>query len=278
LEETDEPRDASTRYGLLALYAAVLGLLFVAHRWHAPEDPWQIVIPRAQVEARIQLEADLRGAPLSAAERRGVVETLAEEAVLLREAERRRLDRGDPLIRGPLLGGVVAELAGAVPAPTDAEIRAWYDAEPERYARPPTLTLEQAVFDSSSAETATADADRILARLDGGEAPGAMGAIPGLPSRLIGQSRYDLLVLYGSAFTKAVLAIQDEMWHGPIESTMGTHYVRVAARELSTPQSFDEVRSYVREDVERARMRAAAAGQIEALRERYEVVIRGDVR
>jgi len=135
--------------------------------------------------------------------------------------------------------------------------------------------MEQAVF---AASATMPEVERVFARLHGGEAPQSVGEVSGVPSRALGQSRFELLILYGSAFAEAVLAIQDDAWHGPIESTLGIHYVRVTAREPSIPQSFDEVRSYAREDVERARLRAAAAGQLEALHCRYEVVIRGRVR
>ena len=269
MDEATRPTGATIP--LIAYVAGVL-LLFAAARMHEPEDERRVVLTRAGIAARVDADAALRGRALTEDERRALVRTLAEEAVLFREAIRRRLDRDDPLIRNALLGAVTTELAGDVASPSEAEIRAYYDAHPDQYARRPSVAFEQAIVPSDDTDRPPAD---VLVALRDGADPETVGALPMVPVRFRDASRLDLVQYFGRDFADRVLALDAGVWAGPIPSTFGDHYVRITARNPSLPRTFEEVRSYVRQDLVSERTRVALAEPLAEARRRYDVRIVG---
>src|SRR3972149_10167203 len=83
----------------LLQFAAAGGLLFLAHALWAPSDSNRIVVTKELAEALATEREELLLRPLTNEERERVVSAFIDEEVLLREAYRQGVGRGDPRIR-----------------------------------------------------------------------------------------------------------------------------------------------------------------------------------
>jgi hypothetical protein len=134
------------------LQFGVLGVsLFVGWRWCGPRPAEEIVIDAVAVEAAAAAQARRTDAPRDDDRRAAVVQQLADEEILVREAIALGLDRGDPIVRRRLAQKMRFVLEDEIGAPSDAQLQAWLEAHPDRYRRPQRRTFEQLFFAGASA-------------------------------------------------------------------------------------------------------------------------------
>jgi hypothetical protein len=109
------------------------GLIFLAYCYSPDAPPDAIVITPAAAEAAFQLSAESIGRPLTASERSAVLADLVEEELLVREALRQGVDRQDVVIRSRLADKMRFLLSGEPPAPTQEQLRAYLQANRQRF-------------------------------------------------------------------------------------------------------------------------------------------------
>jgi hypothetical protein len=251
------------------VHFVVLGaLLFGASALWQARQRETIVIDRATIEALVQQRSEILGAPPSEEEQALLVEGVVEDAVLLREAYRRGLEQ-DALVERHLVQKMRFILGEEIAAPAEAELRAYFAAEAERYRSPPTVSLDQVFFD----DPAKLPGD-LLERLRAGEEFRGLGQrLFMLGHRLARYSVADLTDLVGADLAREIFALPPGEWRGPFRSPHGVHLIRVAEKLPAHVPPFEEVADWVREDWRHARQQALIAAQIADLRERYRVVI-----
>jgi peptidyl-prolyl cis-trans isomerase C len=198
------------------------------------------------------------------------------EEILFREASNLGLATGDEVVRRRLIEKmtVLSRPQAAPGEPTEAQLRAWYDAYRHRFRQPARLGFEQIFFDPKLRPDASAAAASALAGLKGKAAgapvPAGVGDSFALPSRMADRTDTQVAHLYGRAFAQALLAAPVGAWSGPVASTFGVHLVRVERRDPERVPSFEEARRHVRADwltTETRGTRAAA----ESLLPRYRI-------
>ena len=136
------------RSPLLVFLALGVGA-FAVERWLAAEDAGRRVITLTdeQVDALAARWDAQWGRPPTGRELRGLIDEAVREEILYREALRRGLDRGDPIVRRRLAQKMtfMLEDSAALPEPTAREVEEHFAAHAERYrgpgdgAPPPTL-------------------------------------------------------------------------------------------------------------------------------------------
>jgi peptidyl-prolyl cis-trans isomerase C len=213
--------------------------------------------------------------PPTPAERDLAVARWGEEEMLVREARLRGLDRDDPVIRRHLADKMRDLLAGdaAVVPPDEAALRARYATAPERYARPARVTLRQLWVPADEGEAA---AHALRGALEAGRDPADLtrGPAPGGP--VLRQRTLDHLAsTHGQALADWAGAAEPGTW-GVVASDVGRsgagwHVATVEQREPGGVRPFDEVRDRVRIAEQAARLDAARAEAVEALRARWTV-------
>jgi hypothetical protein len=109
------------------------GLIFLAYCCSPAAGPDAIVITPAAAEAAFQLRAETIGRPLTEPERADTLAELAEEELLVREAQRQGVDRQDLVIRARLADKMRFLLSGEPPAPTQEQLRAYLQANRQRF-------------------------------------------------------------------------------------------------------------------------------------------------
>jgi hypothetical protein len=244
------------------------GLLFAASALRQSTQRETIVIDQPAVQAMVAQQVQFVGHPLSDAERKRLVQGMVDDAVLLREAYRRGLEQ-DSLVDRHLIQKMRFLLTEDLPEPSDAELRAYLQAHPERYRTPPSVTLDQVYF-AKPAEVP----DGLLARLRAGADIAGLGdPLYMLGHRLTGYSERDLSDLFGADNAKEIMAQPPGEWQGPLHSREGVHFVRLVAKQAAHLPAFEDVKNSVLEDWRRARRNQIVAARVAELRARYRIVV-----
>jgi len=207
---------------------------------------------------------------------RALVEQRVSEEIFFREALVLGLDKDDEIIKRRLAQkmGFLAEDVAALQDPSNAELRAWFAQNSDRFALPPRTSFRHLYFsfDRPSAH------DRAVA---------ALGNIAGKPTDapevaavadpFMFQDYYaerapeQIAKEFGPDFAKAVFWLKPGAWQGPIRSGYGWHLVLVDAIESSRVPAFEEVEPDVKSADQRQRELKKVA--FEAMRARYTVVM-----
>jgi PPIC-type PPIASE domain len=252
----------------LVHFLALAALLFVIYDLLLPSRQEPLVIDRASIDVLVDQQAALLGRPVTEQEREAVIERAIDDAVLLREAYKRGLDR-DAVVQRHLVQKMRFILGEEVPEPSEAELRAYLAANRERYRGPPTVTLDH-VFYADPAGVP----DGLLAQLQNGRRTDGLGD----PLSMLGDPlpRYtvsDLMGLVGPEVARRVFEAPVGEWQGPARSERGVHFMRVAARHPPSLPSFEELESYLRQDWILDQQRRAAAVRLAELRRNYRIVV-----
>jgi hypothetical protein len=259
---------------LLALAAICYG---VYHRW-AVDGGREIEVTVQMTGQIAEAAEELVGRPLTTGEIELAVADFVDEEILVREAFRQGLDRGDRRVRPMLIEHARSELlraAGYEPSePTEDMLRAYYVEHRQRYGIPERIDVEQVLFLPGSEQFSS---DSVLEELSEGADFKRMGDGGRLNASVKGVSRAQMARAYGLDFTNAVFALAKGDWHGPLSSTAGAHFVRIVAVSPSEERSYDDVAEYVREDYALSDAERVVAREIERIGKRYRVEMpRGD--
>jgi hypothetical protein len=173
--------------------------------------------------------------------------------------------------------------ASATAKPTDAELAAFLQQNPERFTIPSKVGFTHIYFNHKNDRLkAKSDAERVLAALRAKKHPPERAPERGerfmLQADYPPKSQQELAELFGPRFASAVLELTPGSWEGPIGSSFGYHIVRVTERTPPRMPALDEVRERVAAALIESRRRAAEAAQYAALRQRYKVVIEDATR
>ena len=120
-------------------------LLFAAARCASRPERETIVIDRPTLDALVRQQGEILGRPPSDQERALLVQGMVDDAVLLREAYKRGLEQ-DAVVERHLVQKMRFILGEEVAEPSEAELRAYFEAEGERYRSPPTVTLDHVFY------------------------------------------------------------------------------------------------------------------------------------
>lgn len=259
------------------VHFCVLGaLLLGAEAWLGVGDAPPAETIHVTPELSATLDADFarqRGRAPTTEEHERLLERWLDDEVLFREAVRQGLSDGDPVVRRRLIERVryllEATLTAPEPAPTDTELAAYLSAHAERYATGRTTSLTH-VFVREPAR-----APALLNALREGADPARLGDPFPHPRVIRAATDAQLASRLGDDFAQDVADVEPGAWSGPLESTYGTHLVRIDARTAGRAGSLGEadVREAVRRDLVRDRRSGALTERVRELRARYRVLV-----
>ena len=202
----------------------------------------------------------------------GLIEDHVREEVLVREAISLGLDRGDTVLRRRLRQKMefLVESASEALEPGEAELRAFYSGQSDRYASGARLAFQQ-IYLGESADNQQAEAAQAM--VNDGADPETIGSRTLLPfdMPLSHESRVD--ATFGSGFFQSVLGLEPDQWSGPLRSGFGSHLVKLTARAESEIPPFEVMRDRVLNDWRREKAKEIAEVQDQGLRSRYDVVL-----
>ena len=191
----------------------------------------------------------------TAAEFAPLVDNWVRTQVLYREALALGLDRGDEMIRERITHKmnllVFSQLT--VPPPTEAGLRAWFEANRARYDQPVRYDFFGLSLESAGGEAGRIRAEAVARQLDGEDAEP--------PAELVSQvrvfanrDRAGVAALFGPDFADALAGSPLETWQAlpaEVNGQAGWVAVRLARVQEGRRAEFEQVRSGV-EDAWRA--------------------------
>lgn len=251
------------------------GGLFAVASTIRPAPYGEIVLDGRTVTSVVEERANGRGRNLTADERQEAIAAYVEEEVLLREAFRsgRHLTNGSA--RARLAQRMRLSLNAEIPQPTDAQLRAWYAANPDRYRTADAVTLAHVFYgrpDDVSPSPATPDP---TAALEAGADFRTLGERFWLGSVLSAQTEAQIGGALGTEFAAEVFALPTGEWSGAIESTRGIHFVRILERHPPFVPAFELVREAVELDWLNERRIEVTDRKLARVMSRYDVVVEG---
>ena len=238
----------------------------------APQETTTISVTGDVIAMLTDTAARRFGRTPTPAEVAGEVERWIDEEVLYREALARGLERDDPVIRERIASRMryVLEQAANVPEPSDAELRAWFDAHRERWAVPERIDFTH-VFVAGRDDAAAVRIDQLAAALAAGAPPETLGDPFSGGRRYRGRRVADLAQIFGDEMVFGLASQPIATWQRR-RSRYGMHLVRVDKVEPARDADFAAARLDVRKAWRDARAGSELAAAVQRLRARWQVV------
>jgi hypothetical protein len=213
--------------------------------------------------------------PPSENELQGAINDYIREEVLYRTGLSLGLDKDDTIVRRRIRQKMDFFLEDTVGEPDGSELRAFFDANANKFRGEPRISFRQ-VFLSSKRSNPKADAEALLPQLvasgpnveGGGDAlllPGTFGLTP--------LSQID--AQFGEGFASELSKVDPGHWAGPLKSAYGFHLVLVTTIEPSKLPPFEEVRDAVQREWFAARRATVLDDQYRKLQANYHVRVEG---
>ncbi|MFZ5616655.1 MAG: peptidyl-prolyl cis-trans isomerase [Pseudomonadota bacterium] len=275
----------------LVHFLAAGALLFAVASAIKPADPAanSIVVDRSALLSFIQYRSKAfeAGAAESLLDdlnddaRAALVRDFVREEALAREAAALSLDANDYVIRQRMVqkAEFLAEAAAVADEPTHAEIAAFYEADRDRYASPPTATLTHVFvsFENRTHDAASEEAAKLLATMKSRGA-GFNDATKYGERFLFHKNYVDRTKDYiesqlGREVVDAVFDTAGALneWRGPYRSDYGAHVIFVTARAPARIAPLSEIGDLVKSDLVEERRQAAIDRVIETIVAKYKV-------
>ena len=262
----------------LILGAGVFGLFALAGA-RSDFEPDEVVVGAGHIERMSQAWRKTRMRPPTQQELEGLIEDFIKEEIYYREAMILGLDNDNPVIRRHLRQKMefLSEDIAAQVDPTEEELQAYLDANPDAFRTNTQLSFRQIYFNRDSrGESAKSDALDLLAKLDGSETGAELAelgdSLP-LPQAMEQFSERDIASQFGTVFVQGLLAQELGRWVGPVYSGFGLHLVFVEERVAPQLPELAAVRDVIVREWRESRRQDVNAAFYDGLRTRYDVVI-----
>jgi len=264
-------------FQFLVLGAALFGLFHLVGNKKA-DAPERIVVSSARIDNLADGFSRTWRRPPSKEELQGLVDDYVRDEVFYREGRAAGLDRDDVIIRRRVRQKMefFAEDASG-PEPSEAELAAYLESNPERFKTEDRLTFHQ-VFLSATRRGAAIDRDgqqvsNALALASAAVDTTAIGDPFLLGEEFQAVSLTELAGIFGDVFAKRMSVMEQGRWQGPIPSSFGQHFVYISERIQGGAPPLDAIRDAVRREWSNARRLEAEQKLYSSLRERYEIVV-----
>ncbi len=247
--------------------------IFAADAWLGGDDDYRIVVTRAASDRLATLWEAQAGRAPTPAELDSLIDDHVREEIMVREAKRLGLDREDTIIRRRLaqklafLTDDVATLA----KPEDAELRAHFEANRQRYETPAVTSFSHVFFSADRRGDAARDAQSALVDFDpDGWRKAGDPFMLGRTYAYASDPRIERD--FGAAFADALAELPaDGAWRGPVASGYGAHLVCVDSRTPALGADYESVAARVAADFDADRRAEANRRYFEELRAQYTV-------
>jgi hypothetical protein len=261
------------------LHFLVIGIaLFAAYKWMAPDDSAgrRIVITQGVIDDLVTQHVAAKGREPSDIELKYLIESYVHDEILYREGVKLGLERDDIVVKRRVRQKIemMAEEDASTRAPTDADLSAYLTANQTRFVQPAILTFEQVFIGESTSSPGVVHAVALTREaLRKGAEPEELGKPTLLPHRMT-RTPADLVARdFGSSFAAALEKAPVGEWVGPIDSSFGTHYVRVTDRTPAVAPELAAIRDQVVREWENERRQRARDDTYMKMRGEYQVTI-----
>lgn len=200
----------------------------------------------------------------------GLIDDYVREEMLVREARALSLDQDDVVIRRRLSDKMerLIEAAAAAQTPGDSELRAFFEANAEKYQPVPQIAFDQVLIGK---EPDAAEVERVLGLLAWGIDPQSLGSRSLLPVSMPLSTRPVVDGKFGPGFFDQLANTEASTWIAPIRSGHGVHVISVKDQISAQKPAFEDVRDKVLADWRAEKAGEFSAAQFARIRNQYRV-------
>jgi len=243
------------------------GLMFLLLLPYLASNKETIVIDARTRDSVIERRTNLEGRELTSDERDQAIADHLRDEMLVREAHRNGWHLENGRVRQRLVLAMRTALNEDVPEPSLAQLRAFFQATADRYRVAPSVSLAHVFFEAGSSH----DPQQVLASLRDGRDFREMGDASRLGAQVVRVTETRLAGALGESFAANVFALAPGSWSGPLDSSLGRHYVRVETRHDGELPTFEVAEPHLRLDWDRTRRAEIYERKMERMREDYAV-------
>lgn len=174
----------------------------------------------------------------------------------------------DPRVRRLLASIMREKLEPVVGEPNDDELKRFREIEPASWRAPEQVSFDHVSFVGGLQEAGT----EVLARLRAGEVIKDERKVA-LPNPMPMTWMPQIEKMMGKEFSDALKKMPEGEWQGPVESSLGVHFVRVVRRAPEHDMPFESVRSALETKWIEEKKDEAVRAAVDAARSRYRVSV-----
>lgn len=239
----------------------------------------EIVVTPGRIETLAANFTKVWQRPPSEQELQGLIEDFIKEEIYYREALALGIDRDDTIVRRRLRQKMefISTDLSQLTEPTDADLQAVFDANPDTYRIPARVSFEHVYIDPTQHRD---DLEDVIGNLRVKIASAEQSTVlKVLGDRLMMEpafadvTEFEIDRLFGQGFGEAVAALAIDTWSEPLRSGYGLHFVRVSERIDGRTPALEEVRAELERDWRVQQSAQTEAAFYQALRDRYTVTV-----
>jgi PPIC-type PPIASE domain len=254
------------------------GVLFVIFGRGGPEPPagdTEIVVTTTDIQRIAAGFSATWQRPPSENELQGAINDYIREEVLYRTGLSLGLDKDDTIVRRRIRQKMDFFLEDTVGEPDGAELRAFFDANANKFRVEPRISFRQ-VFLSSKRSNPKADAEALLPQLVASGPNVEGGGDPLILPETFGLTPLSQIdAQFGEGFASELSKVEPGHWAGPLKSAYGFHLVLVTTIEPSKLPPFEGVRDAVQREWFAGRRAIVLGQQYRKLQANYHVRVEG---
>ncbi len=258
----------------------VLGalLVFIHNLWN----DWQgiegrtINVSASEIERLSKTWSSTSGRVPSDKDRDYIIDQYVKEEVLVREAQRLGLGEGDVIMRRRLAQKMdfLISAEGEAEEASDSELRNFYDEHKAQFASNERRSFNHVYLSPEKYGNAIeSQAQQLLEQLQAGVDWKDMGdpfiqkrSYAVIPQAEVGR-------LFGPDFAKAIFALKQGQWSGPIGSAFGLHLVKIETVDDALQADFEAVKPQVRDAWRAQQQLKFKAQKVDDLVSGYTIII-----
>ena len=276
---------------LLAICGAVTGLLLAGYALFTARGTSTLVVPaedvalvnqqpisRSDYLIQVQSLYNVDSSHATREQLQKVLHDMIREELFVQRAKELDVASTDPDVRNAMVNAVELEIAAdaITSQPTEAALRSFHQAHPDRYASEGIMTVEDYVFPANGAAVSQAiDALKIQA-----PTPDLIARFGGKSSGKVGDEEFYFAarIHLGDRLFEAARGLSQASVSAPIEMPDGTHVLYIRRNVKPAPLDFILARDKVLSDYRNERIRNLTTGAESFLRKRANVLITNDLR
>ena len=261
-------------------FAILAGLVFLAYSvlngGRSSED-MTISVSSFEIERLAALYDTEAGTRPNDRDLQALINDHIKQQALAREARALGMADGDVVIERRLVQKMIFMLSETrtVSTPNEDELRAWFDQNQDQFREPERTTFDHIFF--SSADDPKIEAT-LSALTDDPELAWRQRGNPFMLQRSYSDiTRSELIHVFGIDFATQMDSLESEsrQWQGPLRSDLGTHLVRINARQASYIPEFSDIQNAVEQAWRDQAQRQETARKIQSIVDKYNVEIEG---
>ena len=252
-------------------FLILAGLLFAAQAIFGADQREEIFVDAQTQRFLVEQDRDLTLVEPTPERVNPLITAFIEDEILVREARNRGFEN-NARVRALLAQNMRFFIQGDIPQPTEEELRAYFDANQDRFASPPSFDIEHLTYDDPAEVP-----EGLVDALNAGADPGSFGDFNlayGRIMRLMEVRR--LTAAFGPENALAILNIAsgDQNWHGPYIAPQGSaHFIRIISRNAPQILEFEAASEWIASQWQTDKSREVMDAEMNKLRGGYRITI-----